>query len=98
MLSQQSAVMINQQTVVMSVVINGLQIEIGKDFMRYGNKQIEVDKSTTIENVADALGLPSSESAFAMCDIQIFLKSHVFNILLTDLEVLNTHLNTQMPN
>jgi len=91
--------MINQPAVI-SVVINGLQVEIGTNYMRYSNKHIEVDESTTINNVVDALGLPSSESAYTMCSIRSLLKSQieVLNTLLTDLDVLNTHLNTQMPN
>ena len=77
--------MINQPAVI-SVVINGLPLEIGIGFMSYGVKRIKVDKSTTIENIVDALGLPSSESAYTMCNLQSLLKSQ--------LDMLNTQLSS----
>ena len=76
--------MINQPAVI-SVVINGLQVKIGTNYMLYGNKHIEVGESTTIDNVVDDLGLPSSESAYTMCSLQSLLKSQI--------EVLNTQMS-----
>jgi len=76
--------MINQPAAI-SVVINSLPLEIGIDFIRYGNKYIKFVESTTIDNIVDALGLPSSESAYTMCSIQSLLKSQ--------LDVLNTQMS-----
>jgi len=76
--------MINQPAAI-SVVINSLPLEIGVSFMCYGSRRIKVDESTTIDNVVDALGLPSSESAYTMLRIQSLLKSQI--------EVLNTQMS-----
>jgi len=76
--------MINQPAAI-SVVINSLPLEIGVSFMCYGSRRIKVDESTTIDNVVDDLGLPSSESAYTMCSLQSLLKSQI--------EVLNTQMS-----